>query len=296
MGAFYFPPTPKTFAEVMAKFDDDLKGVQKNNADGIAFVTNQRLTPSERDSLRARATSEDATADLVHLEHACALLDSPRGYGLRLQYLRIAMNLEEQTAFVADRDGRIEHRLDRIERIVRTVAERVGVEPIGVTMAAGSPPPSRGLLSSMHIAAVRDERMGPGRFRTVQNWVGGPGGLAQATYVPPPPEEVPARIDAMLAGYSLRISGSLLPVSLEQAIEVVASLYAEFLSIHPFLDGNGKVARALARYELGRLCRGYLRSENLQSPAHFDSLAAAMDGDLSKVVEDIKRAASREAP
>ena len=44
----YFPNGQKKFKEIEDKFDDDIKGVSKNKADGFIFITNQKLTAGER--------------------------------------------------------------------------------------------------------------------------------------------------------------------------------------------------------------------------------------------------------
>lgn len=77
----------------------------------------------------------------------------------------------------------------------------------------------------------------PGRFRTVQNWIGGndfnPCG---ADFVPPPPEEV----DRLLADLAAACNDESLPALVQCAV-----VHAQFETIHPFNDGNGRVGRAL---------------------------------------------------
>ena len=83
-----------------------------------------------------------------------------------------------------------------------------------------------------------------GRIRTVQNWIGGndynPCG---ADFVPPPPEEVPALLDDLCNA----INGDLLP-----PIAQAALVHAQFETIHPFEDGNGRAGRALIHAVLRR--------------------------------------------
>jgi len=83
-----------------------------------------------------------------------------------------------------------------------------------------------------------------GKVRTQQNWIGGndhnPCG---ADYVPPPPENVPA----MLADLCDAINDDL-PSPLVQA----ALVHAQFETIHPFEDGNGRTGRALIQIVLRR--------------------------------------------
>lgn len=99
IGAAYFPTTDRQFTEIKSKFDHDLKGVGKNNAQGIVFVTNQKLTLGERDVLTACADSQSCKCLIYHLERIRVLLDSPSGYGIRLEYLDVEMNREEQLSF-----------------------------------------------------------------------------------------------------------------------------------------------------------------------------------------------------
>lgn len=82
------------------------------------------------------------------------------------------------------------------------------------------------------------ERKFAGRWRTVQNWIGGsdysPRG---AMYVPPPPELVEGAM-ADLVEFARRDD---LPAMAQAAV-----VHAQFESIHPFTDGNGRIGRALA--------------------------------------------------
>lgn len=83
-----------------------------------------------------------------------------------------------------------------------------------------------------------------GVMRTEQNWIGGNDhNPAEAAFVPPPPEEVPALLEDLASFIS---SDRFTP--LVQA----ALAHAQFESIHPFLDGNGRVGRALIHVVLKR--------------------------------------------
>src|SRR5271166_2367799 len=58
IGAAYFPTTKKTLASIRKKYLSDLDGVAANKADGLVFVTNQTLSPTERENLVQLATSK----------------------------------------------------------------------------------------------------------------------------------------------------------------------------------------------------------------------------------------------
>ena len=93
------------------------------------------------------------------------------------------------------------------------------------------------------LAGPRPERHG-GRIRTVQNWIGG-GSFhpCSADFVPPPPELVPDLLDDLLAF----CNDDSLP-----ALAQAAVAHAQFETIHPFVDGNGRVGRVLIHLVLRR--------------------------------------------
>jgi Fic family protein len=107
-------------------------------------------------------------------------------------------------------------------------------------MQSGALPLSLRLIREIHGVLMRNGRgsvQSPGEFRRSQNWIGGsrPG---NAHFVPPPPHEMLAALDNfekfLHDGY-----GGTAPI-------VKAGLaHAQFETIHPFLDGNGRVGRLL---------------------------------------------------
>jgi Fic family protein len=105
---------------------------------------------------------------------------------------------------------------------------------------AGPLPLSLRLLKEAHRRLLEEGRgatQDPGEFRRTQNWVGGtrPG---NATYVPPPPHEVlPA-----LSNLEKFIHDEYGPTP---ALVKAALAHAQFETIHPFLDGNGRIGRLL---------------------------------------------------
>lgn len=120
IGAVYFPRGQKTYNEVRVKFQHDLCGVKSNDSIGLAFFTNQELTLSEREKL----TQIDSTIDvqLYHLEKITSLLNTPSYYGIRMEFLDIEMEREEQLAFFASNNRRMSH----IESVLKDLT--VGLE------------------------------------------------------------------------------------------------------------------------------------------------------------------------
>jgi Uncharacterized conserved protein len=100
-------------------------------------------------------------------------------------------------------------------------------------------PLSNRLLREIHgklLARGRGADKQPGEFRRSQNWIGGtrPG---NAQYVPPPPQEV----EACMAALERFLHAADAPGALLKA----ALAHVQFETIHPFLDGNGRVGRLL---------------------------------------------------
>ncbi len=97
------------------------------------------------------------------------------------------------------------------------------------------------LLCEMHeilLRGARDDRTRPGQLRESQNWLGPAGcGLREATFIPPPPAEVPAALGELEK--FLNAPGGL------PSLVWIGLAHAQFEIIHPFLDGNGRLGRLL---------------------------------------------------
>lgn len=123
-------------------------------------------------------------------------------------------------------------------------------------------PLSSRLLREIHARLMRDVRGGhatPGEFRTTQNWIGPAGAtLTNAVFVPPQPETVADHV-ADLERFLHAPSDLALLIRIGLA-------HAQFETIHPFVDGNGR---------LGRLLITFLLCENnvLAKPVLYVSLA-----------------------
>src|SRR5882672_10520329 len=120
---------------------------------------------------------------------------------------------------------------------VREVSNYVAAMQHGLRRLAGGFPLTGRLLREIHarlMRGVRGSDRDPGEFRRSQNWIGGtrPG---NATFVPPPPYEV-APAMAALEKYLHSEAPPVIKAGLA---------HAQFETIHPFLDGNGRLGRLL---------------------------------------------------
>ena len=107
-------------------------------------------------------------------------------------------------------------------------------------------PLSLRLLREIHgilLSGVRGSQRNPGDFRTSQNWIGSSGcSLATASFVPPPVAEMTSAL-GHLENYMY--SESDIPHLIR-----IALIHAQFETIHPFLDGNGRMGRLLIAFWL----------------------------------------------
>lgn len=123
---------------------------------------------------------------------------------------------------------------------VKEVSCYVAAMDHGLKRMAEGFPLSLRLMREMHAILLHGARGAdkrPGEFRQTQNWVGGsrPG---NARYVPPPPDEVLPAMSAL----EKFIHGKPRPVS---PLVKAGLAHVQFESIHPFLDGNGRLGRLL---------------------------------------------------
>ena len=107
-------------------------------------------------------------------------------------------------------------------------------------------PVSLRLIREIHqtlMTGVRGHEKSPGEFRTSQNWIGPQGiALADASYVPPPPHLL---LDLLGNLESYIRSNDDLPLLIK-----IGVVHSQFETIHPFLDGNGRLGRLLITFLL----------------------------------------------
>jgi hypothetical protein len=86
--AVYFPNGPQSFTAIRNKLVSDVGAARHREPFGIAFVTNQKLTNSERRDLEA-ACGDTIAVEIYHLERIVHIIDSPHMAQVREQYLYI---------------------------------------------------------------------------------------------------------------------------------------------------------------------------------------------------------------
>ncbi|MAT38377.1 MAG: cell filamentation protein Fic [Ectothiorhodospiraceae bacterium] len=145
---------------------------------------------------------------------------------------------------------------------VQEVSNYVAALEHGMQLLRSGLPISLRLIREVHGVLLQKGRgagITPGRFRRSQNWIGGTR-PCNASFIPPPPQDV----RACMSELESFMHGS--PQS-GQALLTAGLAHVQFETIHPFLDGNGRVGRLLVTLLLCE--RGVLREPLLYLSLYF---------------------------
>ncbi len=234
----------------------------------------------------------DLVAECDEAIRAIAVLDATRG-----RHLRPLATLLLRAESVAS--SKIEHEEASIEDYARALhGSRANASATAMVAAGGAM--SRLLDGELDEASIlvahrllmaddTEEASYAGRWRDVQNWIGGSNHSPRgAMYVPPPAERVAGLMED-LVGFCARVD---LPIIAQAAVA-----HAQFESVHPFTDGNGRVGRAVAAAVVRR--RGIARHVVVptasalvaQRERYFAALDAFRAGDAAPVVRAFARSA-----
>lgn len=145
---------------------------------------------------------------------------------------------------------------------IREIVNYIRAMNFGLSRLADLPI-SRRLMCEVHLELMKNVRGGephktPGEFRKSQNWIGG-GSPATAKFVPPPADLVGETFAAL---ENFLHSEDPMPPLLKAGL-----VHAQFETIHPFLDGNGRTGRLLITFWLVE--QGVLRKPLLYPSLYF---------------------------
>ena len=187
-----------------------------------------------------RAALDQALLALGRLDGAAAAL--PDAHLLLYTYVRKEAVLSSQIEGTQSTlDDLLTHELGEVPGVpvedVAEVSRYVEAMNHGLRRLQANFPLSNRLLREMHEILLADGRGAektPGEFRRSQNWIGG-SGPGNAAFVPPPPQDV----DSCMGDLERFLHSDTPPL-------VKAALaHVQFETIHPFLDGNGRIGRLL---------------------------------------------------
>ena len=209
-------------------------------------------------TLRPESRSLEGLARFLLRSEAIA---SSRIEGMQVSAQQVALAELAQTEELANAS---------FSRTAQLVANNITVLRTAATDLAESSAVTVGGIDGLHRALLPDERHHG--LRRVQNWIGGNDwNPLDAQFVPPPPDDVAALMDDLVTYASGGVHAPLVQAAL---------VHAQFETIHPYTDGNGRVGRALIHTVLTR--RGLTPSAVLpvslvlltRSDAYLDGLTA----------------------
>ncbi|MCZ7664463.1 MAG: Fic family protein [Thermoleophilia bacterium] len=200
-------------------------------------------SPPLRIGLELAKLLSDADRALGRLDGVATVLPNPD--------LFVAMYVRHEAVFSSQIEGTQSTLEDILEyevgaergrpRDIEEVVNYVAAMNHGLRRLAADFPLSLRLIREVHeklLHRVRGSERTPGEFRTSQNWVGSSNCLLKdADFVPPAPQDMMAALDNFERFLHLRQG---LPVLIQCGLA-----HAQFETIHPFLDGNGRIGRLL---------------------------------------------------
>lgn len=274
IAACYFPTGEQSFTLLKNKFNKDIEGVKKNEADGFIFITNQKITQVNREKF---VEKHKFSIDIYHNERILTLLNAPAGYGIRLEYLNIPLSEEEQISFFSQQNSFIEQTLNVLNKTTNSILE---------TMQKPSPPsefyfPIAGINFSSRIAiedifaiqkAVLDQTQAKGffyGFRTIDVWVGNTQG--DKTFNPPTFEKVPQLTYELIKWWRDKYMEIVYSTE-EEKISAIAAFHAKFLYIHPFVDGNGRAIRIITSIQCKDLLNKNIYFQKMDRKSYYNAL------------------------
>ena len=224
------------------------------------------------------AMSEISRLDSTHGTHLAALST------LLLRTESVASSKIERIEASLDDYARALHGGRGNSSAVSMVAATTALNDMIASVDRDAPVQMSAILRA-HEALMRDdptEGQLAGRIRAVQNWIGGSDySPRDALYVPPPPDMVHAYMDDLIE-FANRTD---IPVLIQAAIA-----HAQFESIHPFTDGNGRIGRALIntifrrRGATARLVVPLASALVAHRERYFGALNAYRAGDLRPLI------------
>jgi hypothetical protein len=218
--------------------------------------------------------------------------DSNLSEALRIHTATILAELSRRFERLEERNDTFRAQLDNVASIAQRTLCEVGAQ-VPSSNKKAIPVLSMGELDQLTVdslcllqgALLFDSPGAPdiGRLRTMRIWIGSPGTTsAQATYVPPDPASVPELLTKLLLEWNSEYP-ELKTKSNEEKVSAIARFHHAFLKIHPFADGNGRVARYLLTIQSGILLGERRRVAIEDRAPYLSALAKADDGEFAEL-------------
>ncbi|CAM4207574.1 Fido domain-containing protein [Bordetella tumbae] len=191
------------------------------------------LARRELDVLREVIADNQAYADLLlHMLNRREAVDSSQIEGTRTSFDGLLIHEINENTDQAQSDADADMTLGYVHAFAYGAEQ---IDQLGPTAL------NQKLILDLHrLLMAGDGQAAPGHWREIQNWIGG-FAIETATYVPPPPAEVPRLMADLERLFQYEPEGPAMVSILMRA----AIAHVQFEAIHPFKDGNGRTGRLL---------------------------------------------------
>lgn len=205
------------------------------------------FTPNALPPVPPVEMSDEMIALLVKANSEIAVLESKSKYIPNIS-LFVSMYVRKEALLSSQIEGTQATLEDILDPMIETNTNRDIADVINYVKATEFAvkrlkelPLCNRLIREIHeilMSGIRGQEKNPGEFRRSQNWIGGQGStLKNAVYIPPSPSEM---MQSMSDLEKYIHSDDKLNVLIRAAL-----IHYQFETIHPFLDGNGRVGRLL---------------------------------------------------
>lgn len=315
VGGVYFPNGPVSFSKIKKKMLGDIDR-SFENLSGFIFITNQDLSPSQRSSLSKLIEDKHIFGQIVHLQQLVSLLDSPSGYGLRIRFLSIPMTMEEQLSWVNENDSKVLKSVEIARKdilSIKSLLERMNTDQATILTTLSEkrpiPLPQPDIISVSEFVKRDDfesfssvifpqtillfhrllcfdlpsEMVGVIRNQNIR--LGGIDGQIAYHVNPPPPEQIVSKLHELCNNWNERLN---IERSRDVDLLEIAQFHSKFLQIHPFLDGNGRVARSIMMQQLLDIFGNADMTLLNKGAKYYEALRAADGDNFDQLVDIIK--------
>jgi Fic family protein len=275
----YAPPKYRRACRYHAFVPDPLRGAEFQLSSTVVGV----VSDAQQAIARLNSGAAPALAPLARLLLRTESIASSKVEGMQVGIRQLA-----RAESKADAGGKVSTAilevLGNIDAMQLAVDEAASAHSIGVSHLVDIHRMLMANAPNAHVAGV---------VRTDQNWIGGNGfNPCGADFIPPPPEHVLPLLEDLCEA----IEDESLPPLVQAAL-----LHAQFETIHPFDDGNGRTGRALIHVVLRRrgIATAYVPPISVVLAAdrarYIDGLTRFREGDVGRWIEEFCVAAATSA-
>jgi len=193
---------------------------------------------------------------------------------LYLRYVQGTTAIEGNTISLREAQELLEHNISPAGKKMDEVYEFLNFINLRRYLEGYSGDVTEKLLRKIHEILMSEVLRNPGGYRNIQV------GIEQVDYAPPPAILVPEEMRALIGWYRQN-KGHLNP------FELAILLHTQFEMIHPFVDGNGRVGRALMNLVLDRAGYPTLYLGLEHRSTYLNALVKADDGDYRPIIETL---------